>query len=347
MGWDRNTMIKERKFDHIKICATRKVESGDTLFSEVELLHKAAPEISKSEVDLSAEFLGRKFDFPIAISAITGGCKEAERINGNLAQAAEKFNIPLELGSQRAGIEDPKLSRSYSIVRKYAPDAFVIGNLGAVQFSNGFGMDEVQSAAGMIKADALAIHFNALQEAVQPEGDTNFSGVLDNIKKLNISVPLVAKETGCGISKEQAQLFRECGFRALDLGGKGGTNFALVESYRGSAVGSTFADWGIPTARSILECRGVLPMIASGGIRNGLDAAKAIALGADLAGFALPLLKPAMRSAKAVEGALDPLIEELRISMFLLGCKTIPELKRSPVILKGSLLEAARQRGLL
>jgi len=340
-------MIKERKFDHIKICATKKVESGDTLFSEVELLHKAAPEISKSDIDLSAEFLGRKFDFPIVISAITGGCKEAVKINRNLALAAEKYNIPFGLGSQRAGIVEGRLARSYSIVRKYAPNAFVIGNLGAVQFSNGFGMDEVQSAIGMIKADALAIHFNALQEAVQPEGDTDFSGVLEGLKKLQSSVPLIAKETGCGISREQAVLFKECGFRALDLGGKGGTNFALVESYRGSPVGRTFEGWGIPTAQSILECRGLLPLIASGGMRNGLDAAKAIALGAGLVGFALPLLKPAMGSAKAVEATIGSIIEELRISMFLLGCRTISDLKRSPFVLKGSLLEIAKQRGLL
>ncbi len=339
-------MIKERKFDHIRICATKAVESGDALFSEVELLHKAAPEISKSDIDMSAEFLGRKFDYPLIISAITGGCREALRINANLAQAAEKFNIPMELGSQRAGIEDPKLSRSYSIVRKYAPTAFVIGNLGAVQFSNGFGQEQAESAIGMVKADALAIHFNALQEAVQPEGDTNFSGVLGNIKKLNVSIPLVAKETGCGISKEQAQLFKESNFSALDLGGKGGTNFALVESYRGNKVGERFADWGIPTARSILECKGVLPVIASGGIRSGLDAAKAIVLGAGMAGFALPLLKPAMKSAKAVESVISAIIEELRISMFLLGCKNVSELKSAPFILNGRLLEVSKQRGL-
>lgn len=338
-------MIKERKFDHIRICATKEVESGDPLFSDVELLHRAAPEVSKAGVDMGVEFLGRKFKYPLVISAITGGCKEAERINGNLATAAERLGIPLEVGSQRAGIEDPKLAGSYSIVRRNAPGSFVIGNLGAVQFAKGFGRKEAESAVEMVRADALALHFNALQEAVQPEGDTDFSGVLGNVKKLGLKVPLVAKETGGGISREQALAFRDCGFSALDLGGRGGTNFALVESYRGNLPGRSFGGWGIPTAQSILECRGILPMIASGGIRSGLDVAKAIALGAGMAGLALPLLKPAMKSADAVVERLSAIVEELRTSMFLLGCSDIAGLKKAPFVLRGGLLEIAGQRG--
>ena len=340
-------MINDRKKEHIRICLEKKVEGGDTMLSQVSLLHKAAPEIDKEEIGLGVELFGKKLKAPLIIGAITGGCKQAEKINANLAKAAQSLGIGMQLGSQRAGIEGTGIE-SYEIARKNAPDALLIGNLGAVQFAKGYTGREAKKAVEMIKADALAIHFNPLQEAIQPEGEARFKGVLEKIREIDAGVPLIAKETGCGIMRETAIEMQKAGFSGIDTAGAGGTNFALVESYRGNRTGKTFRDWGIPTAQSILECRNAdIPIIASGGIRNGIEAAKAIALGAKAVGIALPLLKAANKNEKAVEEELRNIIEELRITMFLTGNRDLEELGKTAYLLKKELREIAVQRGLI
>jgi len=340
-------MINSRKEEHIRICLEEKVEGGDTLLSQVRLPHKAAPEIDKQDIELGITLFGKRLEAPMIIAAMTGGCRQAEKINANLAKAAQSLGIGMQLGSQRAGLEG-KEAGSYRTARENAPDALLIGNIGAVQLANGYGNKEAKAAVEMIKADALAIHFNPLQEAIQPEGETRFKGALEKVRALDAGVPLVAKETGCGIMKETAQMLKKSGFSAVDTAGAGGTNFGLVESYRGNRRGLAFKDWGIPTAQSILECRGTgLPIIASGGIRGGIDAAKAIALGAEAVGIALPLLKCANKSEKAVEEKLKETIEELRTAMFLVGAKNTDELKKTPCVLGHELRNIALQRGLI
>ena len=339
----RRKTIADRKAQHIKICLEQSVETGSTLLDQVVLPHSSAPELNEEEIDLSTKFFGKKIDYPIVLSALTGGCKKALKINKNLAIVAEKLNIVLEVGSQRAGIEG-KYPKSYSIVRDCAPNAFVIGNLGASQLNN-YGASEINRAIEMIDADAFAFHFNALQESIQPEGDAKFHGILEKCGKLDIKVPLVAKETGCGISGEQAKLFAKYGFKCLDIAGLGGTNFALVESYRGNKTGKSFTEWGIPTALSILECKASgLPIIASGGIRTGIDGAKSIALGADLFGFARPILLPALRNARAVEKLVLNFIDELRIVMFLTDSRNIKDLQKVPKIFKTELRNLVEQK---
>jgi len=340
-------MINNRKEEHIRICLEKKVEGGDTMLSQVALPHKAAPEIDKDDIELGVDIFGKRLKAPIIIAAMTGGCRQAEKINANLAKAAQSLGLGMQLGSQRAGIEG-KERGSYKTARENAPDALLIGNLGAVQFANGYGNKEARAAVEMIDADALAIHFNPLQEAIQPEGEARFKGALGNIHALDAGVPLIAKETGCGIMKETALELKKSGFLGIDTAGAGGTNFALVESYRGNNRGLAFKDWGIPTAQSILECRGAgLPIIASGGIRGGIDAAKAIALGAEAAGLALPLLRCANKSEKALEGKLKEAIEELRTAMFLTGAKNTDELKKTHYVLGADLRNIALQRGLI
>ncbi len=340
-------MINDRKEEHIRICLRKKVEGGDTMLSQVILPHKAAPEIDKDKIKLETSLLGKKLKAPLVIGAMTGGCKQAERINANLARAAQNLGLGMQLGSQRAGLEKKHVN-SYKIARKEAPDALLIGNLGAVQFADGYTSKEAKEAVEMIDADALAIHFNPLQEAIQPEGDPSFSGVLEKTRKLDAGVPLIAKETGCGIMRETAIELQKAGFSAIDTAGAGGTNFALVESQRGNDIGNTFNDWGIPTAQSILECMNTdLPIIASGGIRDGIEAAKAIALGAQATGMALPLLKEANKSEKAVEEKIQRMIEELKITMFLTGSKNMEELRKTRYTLKRELYHIATQRGIV
>jgi len=319
-------MIVNRKEDHIKICLEEKVEVGHTGFDEV-ALEPEIPKIKESEISLETTFLGHKFRYPFFICAMTGGCPSAKPINSNLATAVQNLGIGMGVGSQRAAIEDRTQRDSFEIVRRKAPDAFLVGNIGAVQLKE-YSSVKVKEAVDMIRADALAVHFNAVQEAVQPEGDTDFSGVISRLKRLctSLDVPVIAKETGSGFSKKDALDFKDAGVSAIDIGGWGGTNFALVEHYRSkSEMGKLFSTWGIPTYDSLVQCSGILPIIASGGIRNGLDAAKAIAAGADLVGFALPALRPATDSTAAVEKLVLRYAEELKAAMFLTNSKNVGE----------------------
>lgn len=362
-GWEykvKEAPVEPRKLDHIRVCLEKPVQAQDKTagLEDIELIHNAIPEISKKDVDPSSGFLGHNLDAPIIIAAMTGGHPIAKKINATLAEAAKELNIGLGVGSQRAALEDPGLIDTFRVVREIAPDAFIIGNLGAPQLSRGYSLREIEKAVKMIDANAIAIHLNALQEAIQPEGETDFSGVTDTIGEISkkTSIPIIAKETGAGIAREEAQILEKSGIAAIDVGGAGGTTWAGVETYRAAEsgdegrnrIGKTFWDWGIPTAVSAFEVAQStkLPVIATGGVRSGLDAAKLIALGASVVGVAFPLLQSAYRGdVNEVINTLNTMIEELRITMHLVGAKTIDKLKSARVIISGKTGQWLQLRG--
>lgn len=351
-----------RKAEHLDISTTQPVESPlGAGWEDVILVHRSLPEVDEEAIDLSTSLLGKTLQAPLVIAAITGGTPEAEEINRRLGRAAHRFGLALGVGSQRAYLEKRETGSSYAVVREEAPNALLIANIGAPQLipqqsRRAYTADDARRAIDLISADALAIHLNYLQEAVQPEGDTRAAGCAQAIAAIvrELDVPVVAKETGAGISREQALVLRGLGVAALDVGGLGGTNFALIEAYRSEARGAhrlqergkLFAHWGIPTAASLMECSAAgLPMIATGGIRTGLDAAKALALGATAVGVALPLLKAAMVSYQRVEEWLEGFLGELRTAMFLVGARTVEELRSREVVLLGRTREWVEQRG--
>jgi isopentenyl-diphosphate Delta-isomerase len=352
---------QKRKSDHIKICLEKKAQArrATTGFEDIGFVHRALPEIDKQKIDLSTYLFGHKFKAPLIVNAMTGGTNEAKKINANIAQAAEALGLGMGVGSQRAAIEDPKLVETFAIARKKAPNAFLVANLGGVQLVHGFGLREVKKAVEMIEADALAIHLNALQEAVQPkdEGQTNFEGILAKIIQITgeLDVPVIVKETGAGISAEDAKELEEAGVKAIDVGGLGGTTFAAVEYFRTEEqpesvehhLGAVFWDWGIPTAASIVEVAKTVkvPLIASGGLRDGVDLAKALALGASLGGLSQPVLRVADRSAAETEAFLSLLVEELKNVMFLVGTKNVEELAKSPLVVMGKTAKWLNTRG--
>ncbi len=351
--------IELRKRDHISLCMDleEKAEFSEktTWLEYVDLVHNALPELNLNEVSLEASLLGRRFSYPVLIEGMTGGVQEAYQINRNLAEAAEKLNIPMEVGSQRAGIEDPALRDTYRVAREVAPKIFLIGNLSGVQLAKE-GVSCAEKAVEMIEADALAIHLNSLQELIQPEGSTLFKGVLEAIKRAaeNLDVPLIVKEVGVGISKEVARRLFSSGVRVIDIAGAGGTNWTRIELERvkglndlKASIAELFSEWGIPTAASIIEISSTvkgIELIASGGIRNGLQAAKAIALGADFVGVARPLLKPALGSPEDVEQIILRFAEGIKAAMFLTGSRSIEDLKRCNYVLHGPLYEWMMQR---
>ena len=339
-------MTSDRKLEHLLLCANCDVEyRKSTGFEDIELIHKALPEVNKEKIDINVELFGKKMDAPLIISAITGGHPAAFKVNRELAKAADKMNIGMGVGSQRAAVENPDLVSTYSVVRENAPESLIIGNIGAPQ------IELVKAAADMIEADALAIHLNALQEAIQPEGDIDARGYLSSIERAvdTIDMPLIAKETGAGISKEMAVLLEKAGMSAIDIAGSGGTSWAAVETYRArdSYMGNTYWDWGIPTAVSTVEvCESVsVPVISSGGIRNGLDAAKALALGAESVGIALPLLKSAYIGHEEVIKRIERFKDSLKVAMFLVGASNIGELRESNLIIRGKTREWLVERG--
>ncbi len=339
-------MISDRKLEHLFLCQHCDVEyRKKTGFEEIELIHKTLPEVNKEEIDISVDFLGKKLDSPFIISAITGGHPASLPINRELARAAHTLNIGMGVGSQRAGIENPEVTQTYTVVREEAPSSFLIGNIGCQQ------IELAERSVEMINADALAVHLNPLQEAIQPEGDIDARGHIEAIKEVSkaIKVPVIAKETGAGIKAEDALSLEKAGVGAIDIAGAGGTSWAAVESYRANdrSMGDLYWDWGIPTAISTVEvCQSVnIPVISSGGIRNGLDAAKALALGADAVGIALPILKQASTGHKAVINTINKFNEELRVAMFLVGASNIAELRSSDLIIKGETKEWLTERG--
>jgi len=340
-------MTSERKLEHLLICNQRDVEyrGKSTGFEDIELIHKALPEVDKEEIDLSVDFFGKKMDIPLIISAITGGHPAATKINRELAKAADELNIGMGVGSQRAAVENKDLVSTYSVVRENAPQAFIIGNIGAPQ------IEYAEAAAGMIEADALAIHLNPLQEAIQPEGDIDARGYIESIEKVVdiVDMPIIAKETGAGISRLDAVTLEKAGVSAIDVAGSGGTSWAAVETYRADEdyIGNLYWDWGIPTAVSTVEvCESVnIPVISSGGIRSGLDAAKALALGAECVGIALPLLKEAYTGYESVVKKIEEFKESLRIAMFLVGANNVKELRNCDLVIRGKTREWLEDRG--
>lgn len=348
----------KRKGEHIRIVLRKKVAfrektTGleDIPFKEIELMYNALPQLDKKKIDLTTKLFSKKLSAPLMVSGMTGGVKEAIKINRDIAKACEELGLGMGVGSQRAMIENPELTKTY-FVRDVAPSIFLAGNIGAAQLQE-YSFQQIQKAINDIKADALAIHLNAAQEAVQKEGDTNFSQILGQIKKTvsKITQPVYVKEVGNGITRETAALLKKTGVKAIDVQGAGGTTWVGVESYRGNKeLGETFWDIGIPTTLSVLETRKAFkgPIIASGGIRNGLDIVKCIILGADLGSMAYPVLKAQDKGGSAgVKKFLEKIIEEIRVGMFLVGAKNVSELKKKKFVLKGKTLEWAKQRGLI
>ncbi len=310
----------------MEICCSNSIESGFSGFDDIKLVHNALPECDMDAIDTSVNFLGYNLSSPLFIAAMTGGHPDTTEVNMALANAAAHFNIGMGVGSQRAALENPELESSFTIVRDAAPKAFICGNLGAVQLVEK-GAEWADRAVEMIDAQALCIHLNPLQEAIQPEGDHNSTGCFDAIRELCASAkyPVIVKETGCGISSGTANRLWGAGVNAIDVGGLGGTSWAAVEAIRAkdgrlADLGKKFSDWGIPTAVSLMEiCDRKKPVIATGGLRSGLDIAKALSLGATLGGMALPLLKPAMVSYDSLLEEIDKIHQELRVAMYLTG----------------------------
>ena len=333
--------IEKRKVEHIKFCKEKNVERGTTLFECVHLIHKAFPQFDFDEVNTSTAFFEKMINAPIIIEAITGGSKVSEKINKRLASVAEEFGIVFGLGSQRAGLEYKELKRTY-YVRDVAPSIPVLGNIGAVQLLE-YEVEEIEECIEMAEIDALCVHFNALQEIVQ-HGDVKWSGVKEKLEVLckELKCPIIAKEVGCGIDVESGMLLEKIGVDMIDVAGVGGTSFAFVEYLRTKdELGLSFASWGLPTAFSLitLSKNVKIPLISSGGIRNGIDGAKSIALGASYFGAALPFLRAVMESEEKAKDLLSRWIKELKSAMFLTGCKDIEDLKKSKVIITGTLRE--------
>jgi len=351
--------IRGRKSDHLEICLEENVQARDvtTGFEEIYLVHRALPEVDHSKIDLSTTVFNHKFSAPIIVEAITGGVEKAIKINAALAKAIEKLGLGMGVGSQRAAIEDSRLERTFAVAREKAPNAFLIANLGGAQLVRGYGVKEAKKAVKMLNADALAIHLNPLQEAVQPEGETSYAGLLKKIEEIvhALDVPVIVKETGAGIAAEDAKKLETIGVAGIDVAGVGGTSWAAVEYHRakrqGDAfhqrLGEVFWDWGIPTSASLIETTQLLrtPIIASGGIRSGIDVAKALALGASLVGMAHPVLDSAFHGAEDVEKKLQLIIEELRNTMFLVGANSVHKLSRAPAIVTGKMADWLVMRG--
>ncbi len=336
-------MTSQRKLDHVRIVNEEPVEFVQTRtgLEQYRFLHQALPEIDKTDVDTRLTFFGRALDAPLVIASMTGGAGPTGEINMRLAEAAQAYGMAMGVGSQRAAIENASLAETYQ-VRRVAPDILLFANLGAVQLNYGYGVDECRRAVEMIEADALILHLNALQEAVQGDGNTNFKGLLKKIEQVcrALPVPVIAKEVSWGIDEATARRLADAGVRAIDVAGAGGTSWTEVERHRApnaqlANIAGTFLEWGIPTADSIVMAqRGApnVPIIASGGLRDGLDAAKCIALGATLTSMASPYLKAATVSTDAVIARIHQTIEELRIAMFCLGITTLDELQHTPLL---------------
>jgi isopentenyl-diphosphate Delta-isomerase len=336
------TPISSRKANHIRINLEENVGSGLTNGLEnYRFLHQPLPELDLTEVDLQLVLFGKRLSGPLLISSMTGGTEEAAAINMTLAEAAQETGIAMGVGSQRAAIEQPELIPTFQ-VRKNAPDILLFANLGAVQLNYGYGLDECQKAVDMIEADALILHFNALQEAVQPEGDTRFSGLAKKVEEVcrSLPVPVIAKEVGWGFSEKSARMLAEAGVAAIDIAGAGGTSWSQVEMHRANTesqrrMAAAFIDWGIPTAESIQMVRKAVPemlIFASGGLRTGIDITKSIALGASLGGMAGPFLKSATISSMSVVQTIQEILKEVRICMFAAGVASINDLQKTELI---------------
>jgi isopentenyl-diphosphate delta-isomerase len=340
----KNTLTKtqKRKKEHLEICLdTERVTSSlGTGLEGYRFVHNALPELDIDAIDLSTIFLGKRLSAPIFISSMTGGFDLARKVNRHLAAAAQALGLAMGVGSQRVAIEEPSAAGTFQ-VRDVAPDILLFGNLGAVQLNYGYTVEHCRRAVAMIGADGLILHLNVLQEAVQPEGNRNFKGLGEKIAAVcrDLEVPVIGKEVGNGISVDAALRLVQAGVRAIDIAGRGGTSWSAVEAQRAAKRGGqpdmTFANWGIPTEEALVNVRQSLPdiaLIASGGIRTGLDIAKSIALGADVAAFGQPLLAAALESSDKVVEFLAGIIHELKVSMLCVGAANLSELRRAPLV---------------
>jgi len=339
--------IKRRKREGIEIPLNENIQgrTASTYLEYVKLLHNALPEINYDQIDLSIEFLNRSFSAPLIIDSMTGGTDEAFVINKRLGLIAERYGLGMGLGSQRAGLKSDKLVESYSIARKVAPNAFLIANIGGAQLSDGLSNSDILKIIKMIDANALAIHLNPLQELIQPEGEPRFKGILKKISNLvnEVEIPIIVKEVGSGISADVAIKLEKSGINSINVAGAGGTSWAGIEKIRAdqhneylkSQLGELFWDWGIPTALSILLVSNSvkIPVIASGGLRNGLEIAKCLILGANVCAMAFPFLKRASKSEEELEKFTQLILSEIRSTMFLLGAKDVHSLKNTRYIL--------------
>ena len=350
--------IEKRKQRHIRLSLEENVQADiGTGFEDVRLIHRALPEIDLDDVDTETELFGRRLAAPLIISAITGGTDYAKELNSTLASAAEEMGIGIGVGSQRIAIEDPSVEHTFSVVREEAPGSLVIGNIGCPQLSLGWGPQEARRCVEMVEADALAIHMNPLQEAVQVGGDTNYSGVLKKVAEItgNLETPVIMKETGCGISYEDAVRAEEAGVAGLELSGVGGTSWAAVEHHiakeEGKAdqeyLGEALWNWGVPTAISLVETTKStkLKVIASGGLRTGVEMAKAVVLGADAVGIAKPFLEKAVEGPRALREHIQNILLEFKTVMFLVGARDIEALRGVPALILGRTAEWLRLRG--
>lgn len=354
MGLGSGTQL--RKLEHIDVVLRERVEGpGSTWFEYVFLIHQAYSEVSLNSVNLETSFLGRVLKAPVMITGMTGGASGTEKINSKLAEVAERFGIALGVGSQRAAIEDPSLERTFRVVRDYARNIPIVGNIGAHEFIK-YDLSQISKLVEMIDADALAIHLNLTQELIQPEGTPDFNDLITKVKLVvkELSTPIMVKEVGQGLSYEVVKKLSEVGVKLFDVAGAGGTNWVLVEKYRAQKIGDklkeliavNLVDWGIPTAASIIEARNAAPdsvIIGSGGIRSSVDAVKALRIGADLVGLAAPVLKAYYGGY--LEEFLQAFIHGIRALLALTGSKDLNELRRKPVVITSIFKEWLLSRG--
>jgi len=348
--------VKKRKIEHVSIALGQDVSVAQRAnWNDIQFVHQALPEVDLEKIDTSVTFLGHTLRYPIFMSSLTGGHPDVTSINRNLARAAEEYGLALGVGSQRAAIVNPEVAPSYAVTRQYAPNAFLIANIGAPQLiaqarHSAFGLEQAQQAIDMIGA-------NALQEAAQPEGDRRSVGEAAALKALTseLPVPVIAKETGAGVCREQALLLRNCGVAAIDVGGAGGSSMSAMEAARSETqgdgrtmnIGLLFRDWGIATPICVVEA-GIahLPLIATGGVRNGLDVARALALGATLVGMGFPFLKAASESYEKVCELLETVVTELKVAMQLSGAGSIAGMQRTDIVVTGETRAWLTMRGL-
>jgi isopentenyl-diphosphate delta-isomerase len=346
--------VEKRKLEHIDIISTQNVSHDYNYWDDVDIVQRSMPEVNFDEIDTTTTFLGKKLKLPILISSMTGGHPDTKKINENLARGAAEAGIAMGVGSERAAILNKKMGDSYSVVTEYDVP-FRIANVGAPQLirqsRNALTDDEIEYAVRLIKANALAIHFNFVQELSQPEGDRNAKGIKNRVGKLSKKYKVIAKETGAGFSMQDALDFKQLGVSAIDTGGRSGTSFAAVESLRSrdkadekkERVGRTFWNWGIPSPISLIYSNVELPLIASGGIRTGLDVFRGLAMGASLGGLASTFLKAALQSDKEVTNLISKLEVELKSAMMLTGCSNLRDIKKVRRVYRGRLIEWMNQ----
>ena len=336
MNSSKELLTRDRKAEHIRLALEDRMQFASHPFERYRFAHEALPDLDFDAIDIGATFLGKRLSAPLLISCMTGGTDLAAQINEHLAEAAQSRGVALGVGSQRRALEDPGQAKTFQ-VRRVAPTIPLLANLGAVQLNYGYGVDDCRRVVDMIEADALVLHLNPLQEAIQPEGQRDFAGLLPKMEAVvrALPVPVIAKEVGSGISEATGRRLAAAGITILDTAGVGGTSWARIEASRANDhdLGELFAGWGIETPESIRALRRIdgVTIIGSGGLRSGLDVAKAISLGADLAGLAQPFLEAAVDSAEQVARRIDRVIQELKIAMFCLGTADLPTLKTVPI----------------